>query len=87
MRLLSVLLLGLVSLPAFAIAANDDDDDSHPGLVARYAVGERDITRIDRDVQFVWGKGSPDMRLPAGPFNAVWSGTLLIMCIRLPARG
>src|SRR5258708_10987203 len=78
MRLLGTPLLVLFTFVSFANAANDDDDDSHPGLVARYVVGERDITRIDRDVQFVWDKGSPDMRLSVGPFKAVWSGTLLI---------
>lgn len=80
MRLLGILFIALVTYASFAVAASDDDedDDSHPGLVARYAVGEREITRIDRDVQFVWGTHSPDMRLPAGPFKAVWSGKLLI---------
>jgi len=73
MHLLSILLLGLV-----LAADDDDDDDSHPGLVARYTVSERNINRIDRDVQFVWGKDSPDERLPAGPFRARWQGTLLI---------
>ena len=78
LRLTGVILLGLVTYPSFAVADDDEDDDSHPGLVARYAVGERDIERIDRDVQFVWGQDSPDIRLPVGPFQARWSGTLLI---------
>src|SRR5579863_7062295 len=75
MQLLGTILLALVCATA---ADNADADDSHPGLVARYTVSERNINRIDRDVQFVWGKDSPDMRLPAGPFRARWTGTLLI---------
>jgi mono/diheme cytochrome c family protein/glucose/arabinose dehydrogenase len=78
LRLLGVLLLGSVTVPAFAVAADEDDDETHPGLVARYMVGERDITRVDRDVQFVWNASSPDARLPVGLFRAHWSGTLLI---------
>ena len=75
MRLLTFILLILVTPALFAA---DDDDDSHPGLVARFAAGEREITRIDRDVQFTWGAHGPDVRLPTGPFQANWSGMLLI---------
>ncbi len=61
-----------------ATAADDDDEDSPPGLVARYTAGEKSIERIDRDLQFVWGTHAPDTRLPAGPFSAQWTGKLLI---------
>ena len=58
--------------------AADEDDDSYPGLVTRYSAGERTIERVDRDVQFVWGTHSPDLRIPVGRFAARWTGSLLI---------
>ena len=60
------------------IAADDDDEDSQPGLVAQYTAGGKTIDRIDGDVQFVWGEHGPDARLPAGPFSALWRGVILI---------
>ncbi len=35
------------------------------------------IVRIDRQVQFEWGMGSPDPALPADRFSVRWTGTLL----------
>ncbi|MBI3864671.1 MAG: c-type cytochrome, partial [Planctomycetia bacterium] len=57
---------------------DDEDDDFIPGLVARYTAEAKTVDRIDRDVQFDWGADSPDVRLPAGPFSATWTGKLLI---------
>src|SRR5262245_28348998 len=74
-----LLLLALCdSTPSVALAADDDDEEAQPGLVARYTAGDKTIDRIDRDVQFAWGTGSPDARLPAGGFAARWTGQLLI---------
>src|SRR6266481_1126368 len=66
-KILLLLLALCASTKNVALAADDDDEDSQPGLVARYTAGDKTIDRIDRDVQFVWGTGSPNARLPAGP--------------------
>ena len=61
-----------------------DDDELQPGLVARYQAGAAAATeaaaieRVDADVQFVWGEGSPDPRLAADRFSAKWTGQLFI---------
>lgn len=60
------------------LAADDEDEDFIPGLVAHYAAGEKTVDRIDRDVQFDWDAQSPDSRLPVGPFSGAWKGKLLI---------
>ena len=60
-----------------------EDDDVSPGVEARYSVGSRAVTRVDPEINFVWGKAAPDPRLPAGPFTAVWTTTILI---RQPGR-
>src|SRR5262245_44881175 len=52
------------SITNVAVAADDEDDDSHPGLVAQYTAAGKTIQRSDRDVQFVWTADSPDARLP-----------------------
>ncbi|MSR60134.1 MAG: c-type cytochrome [Planctomycetaceae bacterium] len=59
-------------------AADADGDELHPGLVARYSAGGKSIERVDPDVQFVWKNAVPDQRLAAGPFEARWTGQVLI---------
>lgn len=58
--------------------AQDDEDAQPPGLLAAYSVASRTIERIDPDIAFVWGKNSPDSRLPEFPLNVVWRGRLLV---------
>lgn len=79
-RSANLLLLALAFIPARLAAqpAEDDDEDSRPGLIAAYTAGEKTVERIDPDVQFVWEAASPDARLPAAPFSAHWTGKLLI---------
>jgi mono/diheme cytochrome c family protein len=73
-----VVLALCASITQSALAADDDDEEAQPGLAARYTAGDKAVDRIDRDVQFVWGAGSPDARLPAGGFSARWTGQILI---------
>src|SRR5690349_15950523 len=67
-----------VSISNVSLASDDDDEEAQPGLVARYAAGDKTIDRIDRDVQFAWGAGNPDARLPTGGFSGRWTGQILI---------
>ncbi|MCP4170022.1 MAG: c-type cytochrome [Fuerstiella sp.] len=70
-------ILTLSSVPA----VQEDDEDFPPGLLAKYAVGEHTIERVDKSVNFNWGAAAPDQRLPRGRFTAQWSGNVLA---RLP---
>ena len=70
----------LASSTAFAQPDAEGDEDFQPGLVAEYVQqsGRQRVRRIDADIQFCWGQDSPDSRLGAGPFEAIWTGRLLI---------
>ena len=57
---------------------DDEDEDFPPGLLATYSSAERAVQRVDPDVAFDWGNASPDSRLPRGPFQATWTGNLLV---------
>lgn len=65
------------------MAADEDDEEFRPGLVAEYRVGERAVTRIDPDVAFAWDEAAPDARLSAERFEGTWRGFVLI---RLEAK-
>ena len=67
----------LVALSA-ALFADEDENDTVPGLAARYRAGGKTVVRIDPDVAFEWKTDSPDPRLPRGPFAARWTGQLLV---------
>jgi hypothetical protein len=57
-------------------------EELRPGLVALYrSVGEKEaaLTRIDAKPAFHIGEGSPHPRVPAGPFEVIWHGVLLLM--------
>ena len=60
------------------LLAQDDDElpNYRPGLRAEYTAGTVSIVRTDEDLAFGWGQESPDPRLPAGKFQAVWKGRL-----------
>jgi glucose/arabinose dehydrogenase/mono/diheme cytochrome c family protein len=58
--------------------AERSEDELAPGLLARYAAGDRTIERIDPDVQFDWGTSAPDARLSPDGFEARWEGLLNI---------
>lgn len=59
-------------------AVEPDPEELHPGLVARYESRGRSIERLDADVQFDWPDAGADARLGAGPFEARWTGLVLI---------
>jgi beta-glucosidase len=53
--------------------------DGQPGLRGQYFAnrdlsGEPALTRTDRNVEFVWGNGSPAPGLPADGFSVRWTG-------------
>ncbi len=63
---------------ATAIRADDDENDTVPGLVGTYRAGRTTIRRIDPEVAFDWKSDAPDPRLARGPFSVRWSGQLLV---------
>ena len=73
-----VLQVAVVSVLASSLAAQIDDDEFRPGLIAEYsnAAGQRCV-RVDRAISFDWGRRPPDARLGAGPFSARWTGYLM----------
>ncbi|MCY2967663.1 MAG: c-type cytochrome, partial [Planctomycetota bacterium] len=52
-------------------------EDSATGLRARLTSGKQTVDRIDPQIQFSWNDASPDERLTAERFSAVWTGTFL----------
>lgn len=72
--------------PPKQVVVNADDDDEPiqvPGLLGRYSSAGETVLRQETDIAFVWGANSPDQRLRAGPFQAQWTGKLLV---RLPGK-
>jgi glucose/arabinose dehydrogenase/mono/diheme cytochrome c family protein len=71
-------------LEAAAIPARKADaqeDDLRPGLVGAYRSlvnKNAGFARVDRKPAFYLGHSSPDPRLPPGPFEVVWTGTLFV---------
>lgn len=72
-------LIGTTASPLAAF----QDEDFFPGLIGRYSVGEESVEKVDEVLSFDWGGAAPDERLPAGEFQAEWTGNLLV---RLPGR-
>src|SRR4029453_16974020 len=63
-----------------AFAAQEESEEEQfpyrPGLIARYSAGETTATRVEETIAFDWQDAAPDPRLPAGPFQARWTGRL-----------
>src|SRR5262245_514201 len=58
-----------------------DGTSLQPGLIAEYRSlvnADANISRIDAKPAFTLGYSSPHPRLPAGPFEVVWTGLLLL---------
>ncbi len=70
-------MLVLVAL-SVAIRAEDDENETVPGLVGSYRAGRTTIRRIDPEIAFDWKSDAPDPRLARGPFSVRWSGQLLV---------
>jgi mono/diheme cytochrome c family protein/glucose/arabinose dehydrogenase len=62
-------------------SAAQEDDEPLPsaGLVGRYEAAGFSCLRVDGNLSFDWSKAPPDRRLPPGPFQAEWSGRILVM--------
>ena len=56
----------------------DDEDELPSGLLAEYSTLGHTVRRVDPDIAFVWNQAAPDERLAAAPFNAKWSGSILL---------
>ena len=69
-------LLLLLLCPLLATA--QEDDEQRPGLIGVYRAGTRTVTRVDDDIAFDWGPSSPDIRLPAAPFDVTWTGQIVV---------
>jgi PA14 domain/Glycosyl hydrolases family 31 TIM-barrel domain/Domain of unknown function (DUF5110) len=55
--------------------------EGSPGLHAEYFTnddfsGSPTVTRTDKNIDFDWGTGSPDAKLPSVHFSARWTGTI-----------
>lgn len=65
-------------------AADPLSDAIKPGLIGRYSAGEgaagdeAACARIDPSIAFDWSDGTPDDRLPDGPFSVNWEGVVRI---------
>ncbi len=71
----------LVVAGSTCVAAPQEDpeeSDFPPGLLAVYRAAQTRIERLDPQISFDWGTDSPDVRLPAGPFEVNWSGLFLV---------
>lgn len=80
----AVIGITVVGVTVHATDPTDEDDDYPPGLVAKFIAPASDgraaktIERVDPNVQFAWGAGSPDARLAGDAFEVTWSGKLLV---------
>ncbi|HVX15568.1 MAG TPA: c-type cytochrome [Pirellulales bacterium] len=64
---------------SFATDDEDEEPELRAGLIGHYEAGGIECARRDEAVQFVWGRHSPDERLPVGGFTAQWHGQVLVL--------
>ena len=64
------------------VPAREVDSNRAPGLIGRYFADtnpdEPRAVRVDEVIAFDWSDGTPDDRVPAGPFSVTWDGELLV---------
>ena len=77
MQRLAAALILFFAFPV-GLALAQDDDELARGLNVEFTAGGRTVSESVESVSFDWQSASPDPRLPAGPFEATWSGMLLI---------
>jgi len=75
------MIVGVALAVSAGASGNDETPSLAAGLVGRYYVGEPAerapaLERVDPTLAFDWSDGSPDERLPPGPFTVVWTGFL-----------
>jgi mono/diheme cytochrome c family protein/glucose/arabinose dehydrogenase len=78
--LATLLIAGAPAARTAQSAQQDEMDNLAPGLLAALSAadGSATIARVDPDVQFDWGESSPDLRVSAERFQAVWRGSLSV---------
>ncbi|HYF00793.1 MAG TPA: cytochrome c, partial [Planctomycetota bacterium] len=64
---------------AVQVPVRPDPDTLRPGLVVRLRAGGAEVVRVDSKPALAPGVESPHPRLPAGPFEAVWTGLIQIL--------
>jgi glucose/arabinose dehydrogenase/cytochrome c551/c552 len=73
--------IGLVSHSAQAAPLEVELEDLRPGLPAVYrSLSDKETTlaRVDLKAAFNLGHSSPHPRIPAGPFEATWTGIIFV---------
>jgi cytochrome c2 len=70
--------VALAALLAAAVQERVNGEDLRAGLVAVYRGGGAELHRIDARPAFTLGASSPHPRIPPGPFEAEWTGLLLV---------
>src|SRR5258708_7835035 len=76
---LAALLLVLGS--PLAAAAQQEPDEVQPGLAAAYeslADPKASLARLEAKPAFHLGRSSPHPRIPTGPFEVKWTGTIAL---------
>ncbi|MEZ6046152.1 MAG: c-type cytochrome [Planctomycetaceae bacterium] len=76
----SLLIFCILGLPVAVFSQEDEDAIIFPGLLGSYQEGGQEyFERIDPDIAFDWGTGTPDRRLPSRElFEVDWSGLIII---------
>ena len=77
-RCVCLLAAMFVVISVSTVAAQDEDADFPPGLLAEYRQSDQFVRRVDSSIQFEWGQQPPDARLVSGPFTATWTGMILV---------
>ncbi len=66
------------------VPASEVDNSRAPGLIGHYFAGTDAgsgvprAVRVDPAIAFDWSDGTPDDRVPSGPFSVAWEGDLLV---------
>lgn len=77
--MLRLVLCCVLAIITRCVCAQDgDDDELIPGLMAKYSAAGKSVEFVESDISQAWDAAAPDERLQAGPFEAVWSGQILI---------
>ena len=67
--------LMVVALLTAPVLAQDEDEELPHGLIGRYTRQGAVTERVDPDIQFTWGEGTPAPNI-GKPFRVLWTGQL-----------